>query len=321
MGEGMRKTIAFLALLAAVSALAQPASALGLEYYGIKTVLEDSSTHNTVSLRFDSVISQLNYGLDFHVSNLTHESNFISDCRALNSGSGSNIVCDFIGMTEENRFITLEFDADGNIRREGDEYQFIRNYGVPVPVDRSFVSITLPRNAILAGENINQSIFPAGGKTSSDGKRIIVYWEMNNVTSGNDLGFSVKYTIADRDYYNMIVLAMALVIVVVMFGVIAYAKRSPQPVPKEKEGPVTSVLTSNEKAIVDVLQRHGGKAIQKVLVRETDFSKAKVSRLVKNLVQRGVVETEPIGRTTKVTLKMFNDEQSAAAEPQDNGSK
>ena len=48
--------------------------------------------------------------------------------------------------------------------------------------------------------------------------------------------------------------------------------------------------------------------MQKVLVRETDFSKAKVSRLVKSLSERGVLEVEPMGRTNKIKLKIEKEE-------------
>ena len=40
-------------------------------------------------------------------------------------------------------------------------------------------------------------------------------------------------------------------------------------------------------------------------MRETDFSKAKVSRLVKNLKERGVVDIEPVsGRENRIILKI-----------------
>jgi len=65
------------------------------------------------------------------------------------------------------------------------------------------------------------------------------------------------------------------------------------------------LLNKDEKRMVDIIARQGGDARQRVLVKESDFSKAKVSRLVKNLKERGVVDTEPIsGRENKVILKI-----------------
>jgi DNA-binding Lrp family transcriptional regulator len=79
---------------------------------------------------------------------------------------------------------------------------------------------------------------------------------------------------------------------------------------------MTSVLNKDEKRIVDILSRHGGKSGQKVLVRESDFSKAKVSRLVKNLKERGVVDIEPIsGRENRIILKF--DKKPDAEKPQE----
>ena len=57
--------------------------------------------------------------------------------------------------------------------------------------------------------------------------------------------------------------------------------------------------------IIDILNKYSGKIGQKVIVRESDFSKAKVSRLVKSLKGRGVLDTEAIsGRENRIMLKM-----------------
>ena len=41
---------------------------------------------------------------------------------------------------------------------------------------------------------------------------------------------------------------------------------------------------------------------QRKIVQETNLSKAKVSRVVKSLVERGVIEVERIGRTNKLKI-------------------
>ncbi len=64
------------------------------------------------------------------------------------------------------------------------------------------------------------------------------------------------------------------------------------------------LLKGDEKVLVDILNKHNGSVNQRVIVRESDFSKAKVSRLVAGLKERGIVDVEILGRTNKVTLKL-----------------
>ena len=95
---------------------------------------------------------------------------------------------------------------------------------------------------------------------------------------------------------------LTAVVIVVMVGIAVYMRRPKDAKPADV---IESVLNKDENAIVSILKRHDGKAGQKVIVRESDFSKAKVSRLVSNLKERGVVDTEPIsGRENKVILKI-----------------
>ncbi len=65
------------------------------------------------------------------------------------------------------------------------------------------------------------------------------------------------------------------------------------------------LLNKDEKRVVDIIARNDGQVRQSVIVKESDYSKAKVSRLIKNLKERGVVDTDPIsGRENKVILKI-----------------
>jgi uncharacterized membrane protein len=274
-------------------------NAASLQYYVIEDFIhEDLSVHNIITLKFASPISRLEYQLDFKIYNLTVTSNFdLADCDIIDMDGRSRILCNFIGMTTEKNLLKLEFDTKSGIKKIGEKYQFTVNYGISLPINRAFILIRLPKNGILAEDIANQSYFPSYGKTLTDGKHIMVYWEMENLTSGDNLQFSVLYKMPVMiDYFLLI--SLTFIVLVVMIGLTMYAKRKPKPME------ITSVLNKDEKIIVDLLAKHKDKVIQKVLVRESDFSKAKVSRLVKNLKERGVIDVEPIGRTNKISLKI-----------------
>ena len=63
------------------------------------------------------------------------------------------------------------------------------------------------------------------------------------------------------------------------------------------------ILKNDERKVIDIIKERGGMCKQRVIVRETDFSKAKVSRLVKDLEERGLLRTEKAGRSKKVYIK------------------
>jgi len=276
-----------------------PASvrAAGLEYLGIEAVIEGMDTSNTLTLKFAEPVTHWDYRPDFKPQELVVESNFVSNCTVKGVGDRSVISCDFSEMGEDN-LLKLKFRIAGGVKKSDSRYHFDVRYGVSLPVGRIFAIIKLPEGGALASEQANMSYFPASGETMTDGRHIMVYWEKINVSADDPLQFSVRYTMPET-VSSTLVVAVAAIIIITVVGVGVYIRQS------HKHRVVTSVLNEDERAIVNLLTKYGGRAVQKVLVRETDFSKAKVSRLVKNLKARGVVDVEPVsGRENRVILKI-----------------
>jgi uncharacterized membrane protein len=71
---------------------------------------------------------------------------------------------------------------------------------------------------------------------------------------------------------------------------------------RKPEKVILSVLDEYERRIFDLIVAAGGTVNQRKIVQETNLSKAKVSRVVKSLVERGVIEVERIGRTNKLKV-------------------
>ena len=72
---------------------------------------------------------------------------------------------------------------------------------------------------------------------------------------------------------------------------------------RQKVQTVLSVLKKDEKMVLECLIKRKGECKQRQIVRETDFSKAKVSRILMDLEKRGVIKKERRGRTNIVQLK------------------
>lgn len=293
---------AFIACFAVMISCAQ---AVSLEYYGIEdTINSDNSVVNSIVLQFKEPVGHLDYQLGFKITNLTTESNFpFAECSSTDTDKGSLISCDFIGMTKSRNKLVLDFQTNDIVDRVNDNFRFSVNYGVSIPIERAFTLIKLPENGILSESVANQSYFPSDGSVITDGRHIMIYWNKYNLTSGDDLQYAVLYNLpGSRDpIFNYLIVLLTVVIIVVMVGIVIFIRR---PKHARRSDVIESVLNKDENRVVSILKEHGGEAGQKVIVRETDFSKAKVSRLVSNLKGRGVVETEPIsGRENKVRLK------------------
>jgi uncharacterized membrane protein len=215
----------------------------------------------------------------------------------------SLISCNFLeperyGKTQ----VIFEFKTSENLETVDENYEI--SYFLPMGHESEtvFSTIYLPETAILTTDVSNQSFSPGYGKTMSDGKHIIVYWEKENVKSGDDLYFSVMYRMPETQtsVYDIAIMVVIAVLIIVSLGVV-YIKTTKRP---ESMKVVMPVLRGDEKTVVEIIDRHEGSVNQKVIVRESDFSKAKVSRLVANLKERGIVDVEVLGRMNKITLKL-----------------
>jgi len=301
----MDRSLFFLVFMISIFLLIWNVRSASLEYYGIEdTINEDMSVLNVITLKFKTPITSLDYSLNFKIYdlNVTYDFDY-ADCRIVDLGSRSDISCDFKGMDSKRRMLTLSFYTKSGVKKSGRNYQFVADYGISLPVDRAFILIKLPSNGVLAEDKTTRPYYPRDGKLMTDGKRIMVYWERENLTSGDTLQFSVLYTlpIFSNFIYNVVIITSTFIVVVVMVALTLYLRGRTE---SSKEEVVKSVLNPDEKTILNILTSHGGKVSQKVIVRESDFSKAKVSRLVKSLKERGIVDIEPIsGRENRIILK------------------
>lgn len=297
----------FASLVVMLPIFSAMASATELNYYGIEASIDKSFLVTTTStLIFDRPINHLDYNLDFNILNLSVTSlSGTNRCDFNNIDSGSKISCNFYGMTENDTTIKFTFTTRSAITRIGDDYEFKASFPIAMPTKRMFSIIKLPPQGMLAADVANQSYLPPDGKVLTDGKKIIVSWQKTNLTMNDLLTFSVLYEVtgAGDVMWDVTIMALTFIVVFSMFGVAIYMRRGSKTAVKEVK--VLPLLNKDEKKIVDIIAKHEGESRQRALVKESDFSKAKVSRLVKNLTERGVVETEPIsGRENKVILKI-----------------
>ena len=297
------KQILFAAFALSIFIFAQGAVALSLDKYSVETSLgSDLRAKTVLTMQFESPTAHIDYPLSFRAFNLKSENNFgQSDCRIQPRGDVSDISCDFAGMTERKSTVILTFESAEGISSKEDKFQYSVNYYVVFPTKETITTVKLPERSALSGD-ASKAFSPENATITTDGKNIILQWRSANLDIGNNLRFSISYSATQfEDTMGILIIVVIAIIILAFFATLIHSKKI-----KAKSGEtVVSVLNTDEKIIFDIIKKYEGKVGQKILVRESNFSKAKVSRLIKEMKGRGMVDIEPIsGRENRIIMKL-----------------
>ncbi len=292
-----------LSIFIAFAALAAPAYA-DLSYHGIEaTINDDLSVSTNITLKFSGPENYMEYRTALPVLSFKTSGNFGPvTCDTKKSGGYSIIYCTLSGITAEKNNLHIDIESRGAVNYSYGRYHFVAGFISSLAADKFFSIIKLPESATLAEFPTNKSYSPEDGTTMTDGRKIMVIWDGKNTAADQQLDFRVEYNLPPiRGAVTRYILTGAgLVIVVIVIVAFFYTRRASK---VNKGRVIASVLNADEKRVVDIIAAGGNSAPQKHIVRESGFSKAKVSRLVKSLGGRGIVKTEPVsGRENRILL-------------------
>jgi len=267
------KLLSILSLMAFFLAL-NIASAQEIKDLQIEVKILDSKA--LISYKIETELSQLTINLP--------ENSKIIDCSSNYSISGNKLT-----LTSINAQLTLDYSTDEFI--ENNRY-FTTNLQIP-ETEKLNVRLILPESATL------DKSYPEASLTS-DGKHIILNWNSQNVKD-----FPVFVTYSEKSeqwlWYALIVL-----IAVAAFSIIlTIRKRKIKKVKTKKQKPEKKELhlLESESAVIKTLKQAKGELWQKQIQLKTGFSKAKLSRVIRDLEARGLVKRIPMGNTNKIRLK------------------
>lgn len=265
-----------------------------IEYLGIESTIKEDYVESEIVALAPEYLEFRVYGLV-----LNYSSNI--DCRF----EGNVFKC----YNEAKDPINLRIRF-GNIVSKGlNKNIFIQQFELKQSVESVSAIVTLPIGMILSSE---ESIFPSNYRTLSNGRNIIVYWELRNISNLQPLSFKVEYmpaVVEDnfilkflKSFYVAIIIALFFVILLIyeLIKTKRVVVKKIVKVPIEKV--VLEVLDPDEKKIYEIIQKEG-KIKQNKLVELTGFSKAKVSRVVKKLKDKKLVNLERMGKTNLISLK------------------
>ncbi len=172
------------------------------------------------------------------------------------------------------------------------------------------IKIVLPEFAVLSEDGL---LFPEPDEISSDGRSIILKWE-----NYNEKQIVVDYEFAEKN--NFVFYIIILIIVLSFFSYLIFqrkifkkkiekirkiSKKSKKINSEKKLEKIEEHLMESEKTIINELKKaEKNQMWQKQLQTGTGFSKAKLSRVIRNLESRNLIQKIPYGNTNKIKLKV-----------------
>jgi predicted transcriptional regulator len=281
-------------LLLATSVYAQ------VQYYGIDIVLDEKGRSSVrLTITFEKPETSFKFKILGRIEkfNMTSIAGPVS-CSVDVSGI-SSIACS-LSLTTEKRTIDIVFETGDFVKVLGNKFYFDVDLSLNKNIDQVFVSLRLPEGMALSNETIPGRLsYPENTTTISDGRHIIIIWKLTGVKSDQSIRLQALYEQLQMPLPFQLRLRYIAVFGVAVAGVLAFTYiryfRKPEKL-------ILSVLDEFERKVINVIVATEGVVNQKKVVQETNLSKAKISRVVKSLVERGLIEVERVGRTNKLKL-------------------
>lgn len=188
--------------------------------------------------------------------------------------------------------VSIEFDTTGYITNYPDFKEFSMVLRVP-PNTKSFsMRLALPEGAVLSRplkEHLTTSdVVPLPDNVYSDGRSIIFEWRKTGI---EDFSVYVKFVAPGRFKFTW-VFVFAATLAVFASGLYLWRRRREEKIEYMKE--------DEQLVIKEIMQIEG--IDQRDIQRKTNFSKAKLSKIISELEKRDIVRKEKIGRRNKLYL-------------------
>lgn len=288
----MRKLLAAVLLISLVNA----ATATTIEQEAVSVNLESSQVSTELKVE-ELTSSRLTYFTDHEIQDLsvTVDGRPL-DCQVYSSDTNNQISCE----TDVKRNFTalIQYSSPDLVEKQGNTKIFKMQENFIRPTRNYSLELLLPRGDILATSNETEAVVePSYAQISTDGQKISVRWEESPT-----LGSSREYRVVFQStgVRNRLLERIGAAVIIMSLLVISYFVFR-----KLREEDLESVyedLGNDEKEVVDLLKENEGSMLQKDLVSQLDYSKAKISGTVSKLVEKDIIEKEKEGRSNRVSI-------------------
>jgi len=137
---------------------------------------------------------------------------------------------------------------------------------------------------------------PIDYETFTDGRLIEIKWKFDNIRKGDQKTFFAIIEKYKEKKGGLIYVISIISLVLIFLSIFLFFTK------KKKENNI--YLLEEEKKIVNYLKKcDRNESWQKNIQKDLGFSKAKLSRLIRNLESRNLIKKIPFGNTNKIILK------------------
>jgi predicted HTH transcriptional regulator len=147
----------------------------------------------------------------------------------------------------------------------------------------SYVEVILPEGATLSDDYF---IFPKGYELTTNGQNIIVSWD-----NCSEKEILIPYNDNKESFSWFLYIIIGIILIGFTYFRFFYSKKD-----------YSKNLFKEEKQIVNYLYKKG-ECWTKEIVRDLDISKVKLSRKLRNLEERGLIQREPHGNENRIKLR------------------
>ena len=219
-----------------------------------------------------------------------------TECREQRGTLETFVICSMANYEKIN--ITIKYNSN-TVSKRDNYFLFTNSFRLPDNTKTISVLIKLPEGTGLR-EPIEDSYTPSDALIGSDGRRPIINWLKNDLRSGERFDISIAFekigeTTASFPFEIILVIILILFSSLGIFYQFYWRNKNIKL--------ILPVLKKDEKIIFDTIMKHGSSVNQKIIVKESGYSKAKVSKVLNSLKERRLIKLERIGRSNKVYIE------------------
>jgi uncharacterized membrane protein len=262
--------------------LTAPALA-AIDSYKANVEIADDSVNYHIEMVFSKAVSGVITAIPGTPQNVE------TACRLDKALLQTNVICD-----NAVKNLTITYTSTERITTKDNWLMWSDTFRLPEPATDLEVHVELPAGIVLK-EPIADAIEPVGANVTTDGRHILIDWAATNV-EGQWSG-SIAYE--RTEIISSLPTILAVIAILAAVAVVAY-KYYFSGGTKESMKIILPVLKKDEKGVIEGLIKHGSGVNQKIIVKESGYSKAKVSKVLKSLGERGLVRLERTGRSNRV---------------------
>ncbi|MBU7023795.1 MAG: hypothetical protein HXS40_06475 [Theionarchaea archaeon] len=186
---------------------------------------------------------------------------------------------------------TIAFDTSGYVSpvKEG-KWVFSPIFQFSVPVKNFQIEIIVPSEMAVVSP-----IYPVPTSFYSYRETLVVRWKRDVLSEGEEFLVLLGYKPVSSPNSDQFLLYYLAAAVVAGFAAGFYLGRRHKPQPE--------YVIADEQKVLEEIRKAGGRIVQKDLVKNTEFSKSKISKIISDLENRNIVRKEKYKRTNLIFLK------------------